>query len=86
LNAHGNLHMAYQSLIDRLVHDIQESQDPCDGNQSTLVLNSVSYQLVQNLVHRQILSSTEEPGTPSYFQFKIVIDREDFLISPTHEV
>jgi hypothetical protein len=90
LNANGNLHLAYQALVDRLVHDIQELQESSHEGQSSLLLESVSYQLVRNLAHKQVqeqrVISSADKNVPSSFQFKIVIDQEDLLISSIHEV
>ena len=74
LNAQGNLRMACNSLVERLIGDVNETpvKSPAD------ISNSVSYQLVQNLVRNRVGAAR--------FQFKIVSGKEDILVSPLQEI
>jgi hypothetical protein len=81
LNSHGNLQLAYQSLVDRLVSDTQDLYE----SPPHVLLETVSYRLVQNRIQKEILNTQDGRKNSVRFQFKIVIDQEDFLVSPIHE-
>jgi hypothetical protein len=82
LNPHDNLQMAYQSLVEQLVSELQEPSE----NQSDILPGTVSYNLVQNFVRFQIMSHLNENRRDLKFQFKVVVDEDDLFISLIHGV
>lgn len=80
LNPQTNLRMALNSLVERLVSEISESTE---ANKDQIP-QSVSYQLVKNLVRHQARSQNTNIKT---FRFKIVVsDGDEILISDLCEV
>jgi hypothetical protein len=74
--------MAYQSLVEQLVSELQEPSE----NQSDILPGTVSYNLVQNFVRFQIMSHLNENRRDLKFQFKVVVDEDDLFISLIHGV
>lgn len=69
LHAAGNLYLAYQSLVEQLA---EELEDPAEGGELS---RTVSYQLVQALVRRQLASQGASTGVPSHYQFCLIDGR-----------
>lgn len=87
INPEANLTHAYNTLIQQLEQDKEEVSEE---NKNDFV-KSVSYNLIKNLVQKQIFFS-HQLKSKFYFQFKIraalpenMADAEDVLISITHE-
>jgi len=87
LNPHTNLRLALNSLVDRLMSEISAINPQANKDQ---LPQSVSYQLVENLVRHQVRSLLPKAQS---FRFKIVISAPgtldadyDALISEMHEV
>ncbi|HKU43676.1 MAG TPA: hypothetical protein VJR89_36205 [Polyangiales bacterium] len=80
LNARGNLWLAYQSLIDQLWNELDESStvDPT---------RLVSYQLVQRLVLVELLSPTERASGTRY-RFRLASEDAwlDEFVSPEQTI
>jgi hypothetical protein len=89
LNSQGNVHLAYGSLLQHLVTDIQEIED----SDYFSLKSKASYQLVQNLVLFEI-SKTNSFQSGMQYEFKVSswapcspsTLAEDILLSPTYEV
>ncbi len=78
LNARGNLHLASRSLVERFLDDL-ESMTPEEATES------VSYQLVQRLVQRELGQSS--PAEDRRYQFKLTLPDEsdgDVFVSEIH--
>lgn len=80
LNARGNLHLACQSLVERLFDDL-------DSLRPEEAADSVSYQLVQRLVFAKL---TERPAAEPNrcYQFRLTLpdsDDEECFVSAVHE-
>jgi hypothetical protein len=89
LNARGNLRMACNSLVERLVSDLEDLQD--SGGEERRFHESVSYRLVEDLVR---FRSRQEHDGANWFQFKIVQTEpgpgeerggDEILVSLVHE-
>lgn len=68
-NPEGNLHLALQTVLERLVMEINELPEG-----QSLPESSENYQLIRNLV------ASRAGGHP--FQFKITGEGENLLVSP----
>ena len=75
LNPAGNFLFAGNSLVDQLISDIGDTPD----EKLSEISGTVSYQLVKRFVRHQV-GSVSGPE----FQFKIVQDGEEILVSPVH--
>lgn len=81
LNAQGNLHLAQQGLIERLLTDMELTRDEPSSE-------GVAYLLVQRLVRSWVARPAEEPlhGAPRY-QFRVVVGSdEEVLVSLVHSL
>lgn len=78
VNARGNLELAYQSLVDRLASELDESpEDPT---------RSITYRLVQRLIEVECLDPSERvPGRRYRFRLAQPDPAEDF-VSGEHRV
>ncbi|MES2769488.1 MAG: hypothetical protein V4596_10120 [Bdellovibrionota bacterium] len=63
LNPEGNLHLAYNTLVDRLLDDSQ--------NKSINFENQISFLQIKNLVHQKALTSATKETT--HFEFKVSV-------------
>ncbi len=63
LNPEGNLHLAYNTLVDRVLDDSQ--------NKSIDFENQISFQQIKNLVHQKALTSATKETT--HFEFKVSV-------------
>ncbi len=93
-NAHGNLLLAEQSLLQQLLSDLSELQDvETPGPQPVSVEQLTSFSLVQNLVLHRVCSASlpTHPGASSLqYQFRLrtrfagdeSAEWEDVLMSP----
>jgi hypothetical protein len=80
LNAPGNLRLATQSLMERLLEELSELEEH-DASFSV----AVSYRLAERWVRAHIHRiGRAQPGLR--FQFKIISGDEDALVSRVHEV
>lgn len=83
LSAAGNRDLALNGLIERLLMDASESEEP---DELTL---QVSYQLVQNLVEVDLIADQKKVnGTSSQrcsYQFKVKMNEDDIFLSAEHE-
>ena len=70
-HSQGNLHLACQSLVERLVTEINDLPDG-----GSLGADNVAYGLVKNLV------ATRAAGRP--FRFRILSEGEEILLSPEY--
>lgn len=61
-NPHGNMYLAYRSLVDRLIDDSQKTQD---------LEKEISFQLIKNLVHQTILKNKTSKTTHYAFKIKV---------------
>ena len=85
INPKGNLEHAYNSLLQQLESDKEDT----DEEKSNDLEFSTSYQLTKNLIEFKIKSSNSDSN---YFQFKLTStlqgapeDKEDILISLVHK-
>lgn len=65
LNAPGNLYLAYQSLVERLLTELDES-----GQNPAAIAQTVSYRLVQGLVAERVRNALPL-GAAGQFQFRL---------------
>lgn len=79
LHAAGNLFLAYQSLVEQLASELLDDEQPSNA------LQSVSYQLVQALIVRELRAG--DAGAPdSQYQFRLSDGHspEPLWMSPVH--
>jgi hypothetical protein len=82
LHAAGNLFLAYQSLVEQLASELLEDKQPKDPTQS------VSYQLVQALIVRELrgAETANLPVPEGHYQFRLSDGHspDALWISPVH--
>ena len=76
VNPEGNLYLAYQSLLDRLLDDSQ--------NKSINFEEQISFQQIKNLVHSKALKSSHKEAT--HFEFKADVTEYEKRDAKTTEV
>ena len=78
LHPAGNLYLAYQSLVEQLAAELE---DPAEFSELS---RSVSYQLVQALVHQQLASQGQ--GNHGQYQFRLIDGQTaaPLWVSPVH--
>ena len=85
LNAQGNLHLALQTIIERLMRDVEDVDPTLTSDVSQLI----SYQMILKLVRLQARQSFPETSEKRV-QFKISVETqgsvEEGLVSLVHEV
>ncbi len=81
LNAEGNLALACQTLLERFLTELEDASDEELEN----VISMVSYRLIRNWVAALIRSQFPEQES-RHFQFKIVKDGTEIVLSPLHEL
>lgn len=82
VNAKGNLYLAYQTQIEKMLEDSQKSKDLERETSFLLIKNLVRQKVIQDLTHA------------SHFEFKVVVTfvdgpvpiSKEVLITPEYEV
>lgn len=84
LNPFGNLYLAQQSVVERLIYDIHQAGQTKAENS---ISDTVSYQLVLNIIRWHLKKSRVKKAR---FQFKISIyaptETYDAIVSTEHEL
>lgn len=62
LNPAGNMYLAYQSLIDRLLDDSQKTKN---------IEQETSFELIKNHIHQAVLKSKTDKTTHYSFKVKV---------------